>query len=94
MAKKKISLIGLGAMGRPMALNWLENGFELTVHDLNRAVLMHDDVLALKQGRVVYHGPTADFMTQNCLAGIYDRSFCLTPHPETAMAMVLPEVTS
>ena len=39
MPEKKVSLIGLGAMGRPMALNWLKNGFELTVCDINQAVV-------------------------------------------------------
>lgn len=37
--KKKIGLIGLGAMGKRMALNLLKAGFELTVNDLNQAAV-------------------------------------------------------
>lgn len=33
---RRIGLIGLGLMGRPMAKNLLNAGYELTVHDINR----------------------------------------------------------
>ncbi len=33
---KKIGFIGLGIMGKPMALNLLSKGYELTVNDLNK----------------------------------------------------------
>jgi 2-hydroxy-3-oxopropionate reductase len=36
MSKKVIGFIGLGTMGRPMAKNLLNAGYELIVHDLNR----------------------------------------------------------
>jgi 2-hydroxy-3-oxopropionate reductase len=32
--KKKIGLIGLGAMGKPMAINMLRNGYEVAIYDL------------------------------------------------------------
>ncbi len=32
---KKIGFIGLGIMGRPMALNLVKAGYALTVYDLN-----------------------------------------------------------
>ncbi|WID95178.1 NAD(P)-dependent oxidoreductase [Bosea vestrisii] len=35
----KIGFIGLGRMGRPMASNLRRRGFELVVHDLNRAAV-------------------------------------------------------
>ena len=34
MAKKKIGFIGLGIMGKPMAMNLLKAGFDLTVYDI------------------------------------------------------------
>ena len=60
-------------------------------HDLNRAVLMHDRLVALKQGRVVFCGTPASFMTQTHLEGVYESSFLLTRHPTTGHPMVLPE---
>ena len=33
---KKIGFIGLGRMGRPMALNLIKHGFELTVFDIDK----------------------------------------------------------
>ncbi len=33
--KKKICFIGLGAMGKPMAINMINAGFELVVYDIN-----------------------------------------------------------
>ena len=63
-------------------------------HDLNRAVLMHDHVVALKEGRVLFSGPPASFMTRATLQEVYDNPFLLTTHPDTGHPMVLPEVTT
>jgi iron complex transport system ATP-binding protein len=60
-------------------------------HDLNRAVLMHDHVLALKQGRVLLSGPPVAFMTRTVLQDVYDNPFLLISHPENGHPMVLPE---
>ncbi len=35
----KLGFIGLGIMGKPMALNLIKNGYELTVYDINDAVV-------------------------------------------------------
>ena len=32
----RIGFIGLGIMGKPMAINLLDGGFQLVVHDVNR----------------------------------------------------------
>ena len=61
-------------------------------HDLNRAVLMHDHLVALKQGRVVFSGTPAAFMTAATLQEVYDNPFLLTSHPATGHPMVIPEV--
>ncbi len=37
MSKKKVAFIGLGVMGKPMAANLIEAGYELAVYDLNPA---------------------------------------------------------
>lgn len=61
-------------------------------HDLNRAVLMHDRLVALAGGRVVFSGTPASFMTRATLEEVYGNPFLLTAHPVTGDPMVLPEV--
>lgn len=61
-------------------------------HDLNRAVLMHDRLVALRGGRVAFSGTPASFMTRATLQEVYGNPFLLTSHPVTGDPMVLPEV--
>ncbi len=61
-------------------------------HDLNRAVLMHDRLVAVNGGRVAFSGTPASFMTQARLEEVYGNPFLLTAHPVTGDPMVLPEV--
>ena len=35
----KLGFIGLGIMGKPMSKNLLKAGYELVVHDINRAAV-------------------------------------------------------
>ena len=37
----KVGFVGLGMMGKFMAANLQENGFDLVVHDLNKAPGLH-----------------------------------------------------
>ena len=60
-------------------------------HDLNRATLMHDHLVALKDGRVVFSGTPTSFMTPQILQEVYQNPFLLTSHPTTGHPMVLPE---
>lgn len=43
--KKKIGFIGLGIMGKPMAINLIKAGYELTVYDINQSAV--EEVAAL-----------------------------------------------
>lgn len=63
-------------------------------HDLNRAVLMHDRLLALKEGQVHYAGAAKDFMQEEHLSQVYDSPFLLTAHPQSEIPVVLPEVSA
>jgi iron complex transport system ATP-binding protein len=63
-------------------------------HDLNRAVLEADRVLALKEGRVVFNGPPAEVMKPDVLKRIYDTSFLLIEHPWKKISMILPTTAS
>lgn len=44
LSMEKIGFIGLGIMGKPMAINLIKAGYELTVLDINKQVM--DEVLA------------------------------------------------
>jgi cobalamin transport system ATP-binding protein len=60
-------------------------------HDLNAAALIADRVLALKHGRVVFHGTPHDLMNEDVLEEIFDHRFLLSPHPHTGELIVLPD---
>ena len=62
-------------------------------HDLNQAVLRHDTILALQQGKVAFQGRPDLFMNRARLSDLYDSSFLLTPHPTMEIPMILPEMT-
>ena len=64
----------------------------LTVtHDLNRAALSAHRVLALRDGRAAYLGPSRDFLREDVLHGIYGKRFRLAPHPDSGRTIVVPE---
>jgi iron complex transport system ATP-binding protein len=71
-----------------------ETGLTLVevTHDVNRALLGHDFILALKQGRVLFTGAPEDFLQAGRLAALYDKEFLLAPHPVAGKLMVVPEV--
>jgi 2-hydroxy-3-oxopropionate reductase len=48
---KRIGFIGLGIMGKPMALNVLKAGYSLTVHDVNPAPVKELAAAGAKAGR-------------------------------------------
>lgn len=51
MAKKKIGFIGLGIMGKPMAMNLLKAGYSLTVYDIRPEPAKEVVAAGAKQGR-------------------------------------------
>lgn len=70
------------------------NGSGVTIlsvtHDINNAAVSSSNVLALKEGNVVFHGPTHEFMDNSILQALYDKSFRIIEHPDTGMSVVLP----
>jgi 2-hydroxy-3-oxopropionate reductase len=51
MAKKKIGFIGLGIMGKPMAMNLLKAGYNLTVYDIRPEPVKEVVAVGAEQGR-------------------------------------------
>ena len=59
-------------------------------HDLNRAVLDSDRIVALGAGRVLFSGPPAEIMKSDVLERLFQTPFLLTPHPQTAIPVIVP----
>ncbi len=61
-------------------------------HDINSAVLTSRNVLALKGGAVAFYGPAEDFVDEEILRNIYEKSFSLMQHPRYGRTIIAPEV--
>ena len=59
-------------------------------HDVNRAVLDSDRIVAIREGEVVFCGPAAEVMDGDVLRRIYDTSFLLVDHPQARLRVVIP----
>lgn len=57
-------------------------GVIVVLHDLNHAIQVADDVLLLRDGRVVAHGAPADVLTPQSIAGTYGVSSHLGTTPD------------
>ncbi len=63
-------------------------------HDVNRAAVESDRILALSEGRIVFDGPPESLMCPDVLGSIYGGSFITVPHPGTGPPMVVPRADS
>lgn len=59
-------------------------------HDLNSTVAVSDSVLALREGRVLYHGPSVDVFSEDRLRAIYSNRFELVAAGDRRLPLVLP----
>jgi len=59
-------------------------------HDLNRAVLDSDRIVALGDGRVLFTGRPDEIMKTGVLETLFHTPFVLTSHPEAAIPMIVP----
>jgi iron complex transport system ATP-binding protein len=60
-------------------------------HDLNRAALDSDRIVALCGGRVVFSGPPHQIMHTEALERIYQTQFLLVAHPHARLPVIVPE---
>jgi len=61
-------------------------------HDVNRAVLDSDRIVALREGSVVFDGSPEEIMQADVLERIYQTPFLLAGHPAAALPMIVPQV--
>jgi len=59
-------------------------------HDLNTSLAAADAVLALREGRVAFHGPPRDILEPATLEAIYDVELRLATWPGCDLPLVLP----
>jgi len=71
--------------------------FNVTVvtvtHDLNRAVLESDRILALREGQLVFFGTPDLVMKPDVLQRIYGTSLLTVDHPQSGLPMIVPRMT-
>ena len=60
-------------------------------HDVNRAALFADRILALKDGELQFSGLAREFMTAEALGELYGDNFCLVEHPSRSIPMMVPK---
>jgi ferric hydroxamate transport system ATP-binding protein len=67
----------------------LEKGVAVVViiHEINMAARFCDEIIALKDGRMIAHGPPDEFMTATRLEEIYDVAMGVFKHPDTGAAV-------
>ena len=62
----------------------------VVTHDINRAVVCADTIIAMRDGLIVREGPPGEIATTDVLEEIYGSEFLLTPHPDNGRPMVVP----
>jgi iron complex transport system ATP-binding protein len=63
-------------------------------HDLNRAALDSDRIVALRAGSVLFRGTPAEIMNADLLQDLFQTPFLLTKHPQAVLPVIVPSVSS
>lgn len=61
-------------------------------HDVNRAAMDSDRIVALSTGRLVFDGTPSEIMEPEVLQRIYDTSFLLVGHPQGDVPIIAPQL--
>jgi len=59
----------------------------IVIHEINMAARFCDEIVALKDGQMIAHGPADGFMTATRLEEIYDIAMGVLPNPDTGRAI-------
>ena len=60
-------------------------------HDVNRAALESDRIVALCEGRVTFSGKPWEIMRPEVLQRIYGTQFLMVDHPQTGLPVIVPQ---
>ena len=59
----------------------------VSMHDFNLAAQFADQLIVLKEGRLIEQGGVEDIMREDLFSFVFESKSCITRHPETAVAM-------
>jgi len=62
-------------------------GVVIVIHEINMAARFCDEIVALKEGRLIAQGPPDTFMSAARLEAIYDVGMGTVPYPDTSGAL-------
>lgn len=65
-------------------------GVVIVIHDINLAAQYCDELVALKQGRLLRQGTPAEIMSAPVLEEIYSVRMQIVPHPDDGRAVAVP----
>lgn len=65
-------------------------GVVIVIHDINLAAQYCDELVALKQGRLLLSGRPSEIMTADVLKDIYSVEMNIIPHPASGRPVALP----
>jgi iron complex transport system ATP-binding protein len=65
-------------------------GVVLVLHDLNHAARIADDIVLLREGRLVEYGPAAGVLTPNAIAAVFDLSVDILPATGARPMQIVP----
>jgi iron complex transport system ATP-binding protein len=61
-------------------------------HDLNSAAMCADNIIAIKEGKIVFEGAPKEIMNEKILEQIYSKKFDFAEHPVTGRKIIAPDV--
>lgn len=62
----------------------------VVTHDLNRAILSTDRMIALRAGEIIRSGPPAEIAREDVLREVFGSEFLTIDHPTSGHPMILP----
>lgn len=68
----------------------VEGTILFVTHDVNEALASADRAIALREGAVVFDGPSAGLADPGALRAVYAHDFAIGTHPRTGRAVVFP----
>ena len=71
----------------------LNKEFHMTIvmvlHDINQAIFYSDEILAMKQGRIIRHGNSKEIIDEALIQELYDVSFSIIPYKDRNYVMTI-----
>ena len=72
--------------------NYTDKTLVMVMHDCNLAARYATRLVGLKEGRIVFDGPTTAMFTGENLHALYDMPFSVFPHPALGIPQALPDL--